>query len=31
MLLKNEVAARLNQILGTPRVIRIYFTEFVVQ
>ena len=31
MLLKNEVAARLNQILGTPRVIRIYFTEFVGQ
>lgn len=31
MALKNEVAARLNQILGTPRVIRIYFTEFVVQ
>ena len=31
MLLKNEVAARLNQILGTPRVVRIYFTEFVVQ
>lgn len=31
MQLKNEVAARLNQILGTPRVVRIYFTEFVVQ
>lgn len=31
MALKNEVAARLNQILGTPRVVRIYFTEFVVQ
>lgn len=29
--LKNEVASRLNQILGTPRVVRIYFTEFVVQ
>lgn len=28
---KNEVASRLNQILGTPRVVRIYFTEFVVQ
>jgi len=31
MQLKNEVASRLNQILGTPRVVRIYFTEFVVQ
>lgn len=31
MQLKNEVAARLNQILGTPRVVRIYFTQFVVQ
>ncbi len=29
--LKNEVASRLNQILGTPRVVRIYFTDFVVQ
>lgn len=31
MQLKNEVASRLNQILGTPRVVRVYFTEFVVQ
>lgn len=31
MQLKNEVASRLNQILGTPRVVRIYFTDFVVQ
>ena len=31
MLLKNEVASRLNQILGTPRVVRVYFTDFVVQ
>lgn len=30
MQLKNDIAARLNQILGTPRVVRIYFTEFVV-
>ena len=29
--LKNEVADRLNQILGAPRVTRVYFTEFVVQ
>ncbi len=29
--LKNEVASRINQILGTPRVVRVYFTEFVVQ
>ena len=31
VLLKNEIAARLNQILGAPRVVRIYFTEFVIQ
>lgn len=31
MQLKNEVAARLNQILGTPRVVRVYYTDFVVQ
>ena len=31
MQLKNEVASRLNQILGTPRVVRVYFTDFVVQ
>jgi flagellar FliL protein len=29
--LKNEVASRLNQILGVPRVVRIYFTDFIVQ
>ncbi len=28
---KGEVAARLNQILGAQRVIRVYFTDFVVQ
>lgn len=31
VLLKGEVAARLNQILGAQRVIRVYFTDFVVQ
>ena len=31
VLLKAEVAARLNQILGGPFVVRVYFTEFVVQ
>lgn len=31
VLLKNEVVARLNQILGAPRVVRIYFTDFVIQ
>lgn len=31
VLLKNEVAARLNQILGAPRVVRIFFTNFVFQ
>ena len=31
MQLKNEVASRLTQILGTPRVVRVYFTDFVVQ
>jgi len=31
LLLKNEVADRLNQILGAPRVTRVYFTEFVIQ
>lgn len=31
VLLKNEVAARLNQILGEPRVVRIFFTNFVFQ
>lgn len=30
MQLKNEIASRINQILGTPRVIRIYFTDFVI-
>ena len=29
--IKNEIATRLNQILGAPRVIQIYFTDFVVQ
>lgn len=31
VLLKSEVAARLNQILGAQRVIRVYFTDFVVE
>lgn len=31
VLLKAEVAARLNQILGAQRVIRVYFTDFMVQ
>lgn len=31
VLLKAEVASRLNQILGGPYVVRVYFTEFVVQ
>ena len=31
LLIKNEIATRLNQILGAPRVVQIYFTEFVVQ
>ncbi|MDR0467088.1 MAG: flagellar basal body-associated FliL family protein [Deltaproteobacteria bacterium] len=30
VLLRAEVAARLNQILGAPRIVRVYFTEFVV-
>ncbi|MDR0466260.1 MAG: flagellar basal body-associated FliL family protein [Deltaproteobacteria bacterium] len=30
VLLRNEVAARLNLILGGPKVVRVYFTEFVV-
>lgn len=31
VLLKHEIAARLNQILGAQRVIRVYFTNFVVE
>ncbi|MDO5484522.1 MAG: flagellar basal body-associated FliL family protein, partial [Desulfovibrionaceae bacterium] len=31
VMLKAEVAARLNQILGAQRVVRIYFTDFVVE
>ncbi|MDR2573506.1 MAG: flagellar basal body-associated FliL family protein [Desulfovibrio sp.] len=31
VMLKAEVAARLNQILGAQRVIRVYFTDFVVE
>ena len=31
MQIKNEIAARLNQILGAPRVVRVYFTDFIVQ
>ncbi|WP_457572271.1 flagellar basal body-associated FliL family protein [Desulfovulcanus sp.] len=29
--LKNEIVERLNQILGKAKVVRVYFTEFVVQ
>ena len=28
--LKEQIAARINHILGTPRVIRIYYTDFVI-
>lgn len=31
VLLKAEIAARLNQILGAPRVVRVYLTDFVVE
>ena len=31
VMLRAEVAARLNQILGAPRIIRVYFTEFIVE
>ena len=31
VLLKAEVAARLNQILGAQRIVRVYFTDFVIQ
>ena len=31
VLLRAEVAARLNQILGAPRIVRVYFTEFIVE
>jgi flagellar FliL protein len=31
LLLKNEVVDRLNQILGVPRVVRIYYTDFEIQ
>lgn len=31
VLLKAEIAARLNQILGTQRVVRVYLTDFVVE
>lgn len=31
VLLKAEVAARINQILGAQRVVRVYFTDFVIQ
>ncbi len=29
--IKNEIISRINQILGVPRVVQIYFTDFVVQ
>ncbi len=29
--IKNEISSRLNQIIGAPRVVQIYFTQFVVQ
>lgn len=31
IILKNEIVERLNQILGGPKVLRVYFTELVVQ
>lgn len=31
LIIKNEISTRLNQILGAPRVVQIYFTEFVIQ
>lgn len=31
VMLKNEVASRLNQVLGASRVVRVYFTDFVIQ
>ena len=31
VILRAEVAARLNQILGAPKVVRVYFTEFIVE
>ena len=31
VLLKAEIAARLNQILGAPKVVRVYLTDFVVE
>jgi flagellar FliL protein len=31
VMLKAEVAARLNQIFGAPKIVRVYFTEFVVE
>ncbi|MDR0239683.1 MAG: flagellar basal body-associated FliL family protein [Deltaproteobacteria bacterium] len=31
VLLRAEVAARLNQILGAPKIVRVYFTEFIVE
>lgn len=31
LLLKAEIGARLNQILGAQRVVRVYFTDFVVE
>ncbi|THB69432.1 MAG: flagellar basal body protein FliL [Desulfovibrio sp.] len=31
LLLKNEIVDRLNQILGGPMVLNVYFTEFIVQ
>lgn len=31
VMLKNEVAGRLNQILGAAQVVRVYFTDFVIQ
>lgn len=29
--LKNEIAARMNQALGTQRVVRVFFTEFMIR
>ncbi len=29
--IKNEISSRINQIIGAPRVVQIYFTDFVIQ
>lgn len=31
VILKNEIAGRLNQVLGSSQVVRVFFTDFVIQ